>query len=213
MRRPDHPDVAKAKVLSLYEGINGYKTHIADTVRAGVHVHIDVGNLSIREMFNFATVYYVLEVPLTNFCGPGRQGNHFCLRGVDSDTTIRTVCNAIDSRQIDMVNNDYMRYAALNFCSLFKFGSLEFRAMRTPTRPDNILLWIDTLVSMLDASKEFNNPIEMIEGFSLDGADQFMRRVLGDNYKLFSSQPTLEKDLRSGIRLAQEIAYSTMEWE
>ena len=44
-------------------------TEVFESVRAGVHVHVNVQKLTTVELFSFMTAYIIFEDLLVNFCG------------------------------------------------------------------------------------------------------------------------------------------------
>ena len=184
---------------------------IDDSVRAGVHVHINVRELSFLQLWTFVSCYYILENLLTDWCGEGRQGNHFCLRAIDADVVLQRLVRAIHTDNPGCLDNESIRYAALNFNALKKFGSLEFRQLRTPLDLSVIKTWISILLNIKRNSSLFPNPRAVVENFSLGGEEEFLRVMLGEHTHLFSMDNNKMQSLRSGVIVAQEIAY-TKEW-
>ena len=192
-------------------------TRVVDSVRAGTHVHINVRDLIFRELWSMVTCWYVLEELLTyTMCGEGRNGNHFCLRAQDADDVLFKVSGAVRTGQFHELKRDNVRYSALNFVSLFKYGSLEFRAMRTPLDFEEIKKWVTILLALKENSKLFPHPRHVIENFSHGGERNFLRQILGNEMaeSIIARDPEgWERKLKRGIRNAQEIAYARDSWE
>ncbi len=184
---------------------------INDSVRAGVHVHINVRELSFLQLWTFVSCYYVLENLLTDWCGEGRQGNHFCLRASDADVVLQRLVRAVHHDYPHLLDSDSIRYAALNFNALRKFGSLEFRQLRTPLDLGVVKTWVSILLNIKRNSSLFPNPRAVVENFSSGGEEEFLRVMLGDHTNLFSQDSNKMWSLRRGVVVAQEIAY-TKEW-
>lgn len=175
--------------------------------RAGVHCHVNCQTMTVRELITFAVAYYVLEEVLVDWCGPDRVGNHFCLRAKDADVIIESIVSTLETRNLRHLNTDNLRYAALNFRSLFRYGSLEFRAMETCRDMSRIYDWCAMLLHIKEMSRLFKEPSEIVATFSNDGVYTFVRRFLGPFADKFEDTPELERKLWNGIRIAQEIAY------
>lgn len=212
--KPLNKRAAFVAIDFLRDRLKEKASRINDTVRAGVHVHVNVLGATLREMWTFVTCYYVLEELLTDrFCGEGRSGNHFCLRAVESDVLPYLVGKTVNRQDLRLFQTDDIRYAALNYTSLHRHGSLEFRAMRTPTDLNKIKTWIDILLSIKENSKMFKSPKEVVEVFSMGGEVNFMRQLLGPLSKeLGPEDADMTASLRRGVRIAQEIAYAKEEW-
>lgn len=176
-----------------------------DTGRAGVHVHVNVQELTVKELFNLICGYLIFEVPLTRFCGGHREGNLFCLRARDAEQLISVIVRSLREKNF-WEYADNIRYAALNLSSLAKYGSLEFRAMRSTVDMDCIHKWVTYITKIKDWSKQFNDPQEIIQEFSIQGPQQIFSFLRDEGLE------AEDADLYEGVRYAQQIAYST-DWD
>ena len=198
-----------------------YKKHnseIDDSVRAGVHVHVNVQDLNIIQLYNYITLYLVFEELLTQYCGETRQGNLFCLRACDAEFLIQALQYAAQQRRFRTLVTDDLRYAAINVKALGSYGSLEFRAMRSTKDFDVIQTWAEILVLLREKAKEFFEPTDIINGFSEGEASAFLDRIFGQYADIFKAYAGYEKALKRGMRIAQEVAFCTnwqelIEWD
>ena len=189
-----------------------YKTagsKIDDTVRAGVHVHVNVQNMNMVEVYNYITLYLVLEELLTKFCGPTRVGNLFCLRACDAEFLIPCLTKAAKSRRFRHLVTDDLRYSALNVKALGEHGSLEFRAMRSTTDFSVIQTWAEILVGLREKAKTYVDPTDIINGFSAGESKTFLEGALGMYAPIFMDYQGWEQCLTRGMRIAQEVAFCT----
>lgn len=216
LRHPRERNKAFKALDNLTIKLKNGGTEIVDSIRAGTHIHINVRDLTLLEMWTMVTCWYVLEELLTStICGKDRVGNHFCLCAQDADAVLFKITSVIRKENFKGLEGDNIRYSALNLCSIFKYGSLEFRAMRTPQNFEKIKLWIDILLSIKENSKLFPNPRHVVENFSFGGEGNFLRQILGnENAKriILLDPPGWKKKLQRGVRIAQEIAYSRDDW-
>ena len=193
----------------LYEVNN---TKVDDSVRAGVHIHVNCQKLTMTQLFTFMSLYFVLENVLTKWCGQSREGNLFCLRASDAEGLLSQIKRGIvDKNWRGVYGRDKLRYAAMNVKALATYGSLEFRAMRGTRDMNLIYMWASVLLGLKEKSKEFKNPSKIIEQFSVFGPTAFMKEVLGDNYEHFKCDEQDEM-LWDGVRNAQDIAYC-VDWD
>ena len=165
---------AAAEILELYDNILKNKGTINNSMRAGVHIHLNMQDKTMMELFTFVALYYVLEDTLIDMFGTEeRVGNLFCLRLSDASYTSEILATAIKSGAFAqyMTDNDEIRYSALNLTSLSKYGSVEFRALQTPQDPRQILSWIDIIELILKGSQKFKTPEEVLNHLSADGVD------------------------------------------
>lgn len=210
--KPYTPEKARQALNNLDGAYRACETRVDDSVRAGIHVHVNVQNLTIIELFNFITIYLVLEEILVDHCGEGRQGNLFCLRAMDAGYLIATLRTAVAKRGFALLHRDEMRYSSMNVKSLSTYGSLEFRAMRGTRDMDRIYNWAMLLLNLREVAKTFNCPKSVIQGYSSGEASSFIQRCLGDYAPHFLMQPDVLAKVRAGMRRAQDVAFAT-DWE
>lgn len=187
------------------------KSVVDESIRAGIHVHLNVQDYYPEQLWTFMTTYYILEDLLTNWCGPSREGNHFCLRSRDSEFSLFAIAEAIQGKNLKHLNTDNLRYAALNPCSLFKYGSLEFRAMRGTRDLDAVYTWVKLIDDLEHGAKQFKTPDEVIYAMSAGGSRGFVEQVLGDSAKLFAKVRDIDDILRDSMRRTQIIAFA-VDW-
>jgi len=191
----------------LKQTLKSCGVQVLDSFRAGVHIHVNCQDLTLNQVGNFAAVYYCLERMLTKFCGPTREGNFFCLRLKDAEAPLFHLILALQKNNPHPLNTDNLRYSALNFRSLFKHGSLEFRAMAT--RPDfsRISEWAKILYALKEYAVTLEKRPRIAEDISFLGPEMWARQVLGDQYFALLKYENCEKDIMSSMRNVQELIY------
>lgn len=152
---------------------------IHDSVRAGVHVHINIQELTTLELYNYLTTYIILEDLLIKYCGEYREGNLFCLRTRDAEYLIQRLEQVASNKMWNEFRDDLLRYASVNVCSIPKFGSLEFRAMRG-TRDLNLIGdWAEILLNLRNECVKFDTPKDIVALLDEVGAESFCKQLLG----------------------------------
>jgi len=177
-----------------------------------VHVHINVQDMSVKQMYTFACAYLIFEDLLVEYCGPKRVGNLFCLRAKDAEFLVKDMVQHVrDVKRYLVVYGDGVRYSSMNLCALAKFGSIEFRAMRgVNANADLICPWVDTLLSIKDTSKMFANPRELVQAFSRFNTDAFVRNFLPrETARWVLAKEDYSARLFEGMRLMQDVAYAS----
>lgn len=180
---------------------------IDDTVRAGVHVHINVQHLNMLELYSFMSIYLILEEMLVKYCGEFREGNLFCLRAMDAEFLLHKLQEAARTRRFGPLVDDNLRYASMNVKALGTYGSLEFRAMRGTEDLTLIYQWASILFNLREVAKTFKDPQEVISFFSVNQHEGFIERCLGEHAPLFMDQPGWKESMSRGMRHAQTIAF------
>lgn len=187
------------------------KTIVHDSVRAGVHVHMNVQKWNIKQVMTFSTCYYIIEDLLLRWCGENREGNLFCLRTRDAEFVLFKILNALKERNLKHLQGDIIRYSSLNYCSLFKYGTIEFRGMRGTPDLDLIYKWNEVLDELRTASLTFNSPRDVLDQLSGDGEQQFLQTLLPNSYQLFEYEGA-DKVIRNSARRVQMIAFG-VDWD
>lgn len=208
LRRPIQVHEIDRCIEKVQEAMDASNTRISPSVRAGVHVHINCQELEMTQLFTYATCYYILEELLSTFCEESRRGNHFCLRVSDAEYNMYMVQTAISSSNLRNLGSDSMRYSAVNWGALFKFGSLEFRSLETPEDLSKIGTWAKMLFRIKQMSLEYTNPAEVVQNMSENGAMEFASNMLGEDLKHFTTEP-VETLVYQGVRNAQMMAFAT----
>lgn len=175
------------------------------SVGCSVHVHMNVQDRTINEIYNIITLYYILESMLTEYAGPDRVGNLFCLRLEDAEEPLFELVNAYKDGTFPHYFSDRIRYAALNLTALSRFGTLEFRSFRAiETSPTEVDDWVRLLHDIYQAGRQYSTPSEIVDDFSFLGPQQFLQKVLPNTAQLLRFN---EASLFNGMRRAQWLAY------
>lgn len=206
LERPMSLKDARIALKYLSVQYNKYESDVHDSVRAGVHVHINVQDLNIIELYNFMTLYLILEEVLVKHCGEHREGNLFCLRTGDADYLLTQLQNAAEDKNFRQLVTDQLRYSSMNVKALGTYGSLEFRAMRGTRDLELIYNWAAVLLNLREVAKQYPSPDKIIEGFSEGEARAFLTNALGVHAEVYMFEG-YERMLCDGMRRAQDVAY------
>lgn len=196
---------------TLWAAFEKKKSKFDDSNRTSVHIHLNVQNFYLNRLTSLVAMYYVVEEMLTEWCGDHRVGNLFCLRAKDAPAIVSTFRKFV---QKDMLHGmtEHVHYAGLNFHSIYKFGSLEFRAMRGTSDKTLILRWVRILERLYRLSEGIRDPRDVCYQFSGEGPLQYVEWLLGEEAELIQaelgwSEQRLRDSLYDGIRQAQDICY------
>lgn len=201
----------KCRINELQKAYDEKGTTVHESVRAGVHVHLNVQDWTVVQVMTFATAYYALEDVLMQFAGENREGNLFTLRAKDAEYVIFKLLDVLRHRNLNLLNTDIIRYASLNYYSLFKYGTLEFRGMRGTGNLDAIYDWVKVIDELSRTAKaEFATPADVLNSMSGHGELNFIRKLLPETYGLvIADNPTFDKQIRKASRRIQMLAYTT----
>ena len=209
LRTPSYGSVVAQQIELLISHLqeNG---GVQPSDRCGVHIHINMQNLRLNQLYNMLVLYFISEELLIEEYAPERKGNLFCLSGQDAEGVIDWLSGTMRrslTRILTHADTQKLKYAALNLSSLVRFGTLEFRAFSTPRNTEGLRRIMDLIKifgKMKLQSRKYENPIEIVTDVSVLGPKDFFVK----NYPLLNAKvPDLEDKVFSGVRLIQEIAY------
>jgi hypothetical protein len=171
---------------ALNDWLNNVQYHqlkFVDSKRASVHVHCNVQDYTILEVFNVLASYWLVEPLLLEIAGNERKGNLFCL-GINSADTVHSqlITNLKKGQFFQNFSKDSFRYASINLEALYKFGSLEFRIMRGTQDTQLIAKWAKELRSLVDNAKKFKSPHEIIHLVSEGKHKRFLRSLFSEEF-------------------------------
>lgn len=192
--------------------IKAFKDSVVnDSARAGVHVHVNIQDMTHTQVASFATLYYIFENVLTEWCGGFREGNLFCLRTDDADYITNMVVKALQYYNLRELQTDMVRYSALNWKPATMYGSLEFRQMRTPKDFTLVSKWVKMLLQVKEASKRYKEPRDIISEWSMSTPKDFLNDHMGEFAKdlMFDNY---EDKMLNGMFNAQDIAFC-VDWD
>lgn len=200
-------------VNSLFKALDDYGTVLDFSNRTSVHVHLNVQDFHLDRLCAFTSLYFCLEEILTEWCGEHRVGNLFCLRAIDAPATVFQLKRFFQADGVWSIS-DRLHYAGLNIHALQKFGSIEIRTLRGVTDPDTVIKWVSILQRLYELSDTYTDPRQVVDGFSGNGPEAFLKNILGDLYDDVVSEVCEDKDcdfiseaLYRGIRIAQDLCY------
>lgn len=206
LSRPINRSNVQEALETLHDTFRANDSKLSPSDRCGVHVHINCQPMEFDQTMAFITLYLALEDLLVAYCGEDREGNLFCLRAKDAEALLAALISCVRAQHFQPVQSDAYRYASINLTALSKYGSLEFRSMRTPEDVREIATWVELLLRVKDSALSFKNATAVIESMSMSGAERFLAEVMGPQAELIEA-PGQDALLMNGIRRVQDLAY------
>ena len=206
LNEPVPRNKVKISLLKLKKRLILKKSEIQDSGRAGVHIHVNIRDLTRSELYNFICLYLIFEDVLVDYCGKDRVGNLFCLRTKDAEYITDLLMSSARNRELRELHTDNIRYASINCKAICQYGSLEFRAMRSTLDLTVLNNWVEMLLCLKDAAKLYDDPQSVVSCMSAYGGRAFAEHIFGNKLSCF---PTVdwEASVKEGIRRAQPLAY------
>lgn len=148
-------------IAEVKESLKEFKKHLGDvefiegSQSTSVHVHINILDMSMTELVSFVMLYSYFENLLVEFSGDMRRSNLFALPLRVCDSSLSQFLRGVVA--FDYGNPQHFprdetawKYSALNFCPIWKHGSVEIRTMRGTTDTEEILKWVSILNKLVD---------------------------------------------------------------
>lgn len=206
------------KKKKVHEAMDKLRTRIKNadvkvvpSIRTGVHVHINCQQNTFKEVYGFALTYFVMERALTKFCGPQRVGNQFCLRISDAEYLLDTFYEALTNDMPTKLKTMNIRYSSLNFLSLAKFGSIEFRAFQSKDNLEHLEEWVDILWNIREYGSKVQSYPDIAADISAKGPETWMSDIIGiDNFALVY-YPEISVDIMKDLRTIQPLLWTGAE--
>lgn len=189
---------------------SGQKCEATD--RCSVHVHVDIRDLTPKQLYKYLLLYVLYEKQLYEVAGSNRAKNNNCLPVSTADTFMRAVNIFKDDQvSIDRVHEAVRacgKYVGCNVKSITygydlddrPRGSVEFRMHRGTKDVDEIRYWITLLLRMKAFARSDFDPDEIAHQFSALGPEKYTEQVFGDLTPLLVDQPHFVEDLYDGVR-------------
>lgn len=159
--------------------------------RAGIHVHVDVRDLTREQVIGFILLYSLVEPALYRWVGEQRDKSIYCTPLYEADGATELVagllrqCQGGSGDSIMRCASNIPRYGGMNPNALSKFGSIEFRQLKSTSDSERVLLWVRLLLKLKHAVRD-RFPLSnhaIIEIAERAGPDEFLRIIFDDLYE------------------------------
>lgn len=206
------------KPLSLKESIaalnmlireqKAAKAEPAFSFRTSTHVHINMQEATEDQLCAMIYTYCIVEELLINYCGASRKANRFCLSINDGEGVLDYFSHLFKTGVTGIrVNENEVRYAALNIASLFKFGSLEVRTMRGTLELDVLSNWLVSLYTLREFAMRMENPRNVHDYFAKVGPEEFVKDVFPETSDVLLYD-RWQDDVNRNFSITLELAFA-----
>lgn len=207
LAKPLTPDMCFKSLDLLHKELTAPGVVVNDTVRAGIHIHVNYQEYTAMHVLNSLIIYFIVEDLLTHICGKTREGNLFCLRSSDAEAIILDLLRL--NGDFTQLGNDNYRYAAVNLKALKTYGSLEYRAMRSTIDMDGVVKpWISLLLKIREKCTQYASPADILNDYSQRGAEEFLKFIFDDAYQYLVSDMDIRSTLTQSVWRVQMLAFS-----
>lgn len=149
--------------------------------RCGVHIHLNVSDLTFGEVWKVCTLYSIVEPMIFKEFADGREENHFCVPSF-SNTVLQqyfyedaiSLYKGLNKRKkypagyltdaviapkslVPLRILALPKYAAMNTSALCKYGTLEFRQMRGTRDMAKVRKWARFLIRLRETALQYKD--------------------------------------------------------
>jgi len=157
-----------------------------DSWRAGIHVHVNVANLTVEQVMSVCKLYALMEPLIFAWEGNDRDKNNFCPPWSTIPThpealaaAVATIRELTPTKRADPDENlriltrhlgGLHKYTALNLGCILRFGSIEFRLMRSTQDTNKIAQYVQLCAAIVNTGAESvdSSPLDLLSGAGAD---------------------------------------------
>ena len=207
-----NPSESVDELISNVRTFYGNLSHkIAPSYRAATHLHMNVLNNTFMDVSNILFKYYGVEEVFSYHYNKERYENPFSLNFKSAEFPVIIYLNAIRKKEPRELHDDDLRYASLNLASLYRKGSLEFRAFETPSEPGILIEWINAIHSLKRPT--CRTPDHFLKMFSTMPVDRFLSEAYGSPIKDMAREVPEYKTLIIGSIQNLKVWINEIEWK
>lgn len=207
----DKPETLATSIRMIHqlsEAMKANHSRLDFSFRTSTHVHVNAQHLTYPQFLAFLYTSVLMENVLMNFCGDERINNRFCLRIQDAEFYVENLKELFRSRvSLARINEDRLRYTAINIGSVPKYGSVEFRGMRGTLDKEVLVPWLKTLSAIRDFAVNQNNPHNVHDLFVKNSPEEFVHMIVGEELFKVLNYPELKNDMRKAFSLSIELTH------
>lgn len=207
MRQPVKIEDLEKSLVDLKEAFVQSGAVFNNSYRAGIHVHVNCQELSLRQLASMISCYIIFDNSIVNTCDKFRRGNHFCLRAEDAQYLVRRLKDAFILNDPAMLNDDIIRYSSMNVSSLYKYGSVEFRALESTDDFSKIYKFAKKHYQIREFAKKFDTPQNLIQHIHERGFYASCKDIFQDQSAELTSQQSFIRDCEVGLEFAEDLAF------
>lgn len=204
LRKPLDLDAAKEALVDLNKALTSNKAVLDFSFRTSVHVHVNVLDMNKKTLHSFLYLSHLFENVLVNYSGTERTGNRFCLRCSDAEYKVGIMYDFLTQNGFRGLNEDVIKYSAINIAPITTQGSVEFRSMRGTLDTAILYPWLDVLQNIRNMSQIMS--VKDIAAEATSAPKELIKKVFGDYLHLFNYSG-LEQDLRRNYSMLIEMPH------
>ena len=144
--------------------------------RGSTHITINIGDMTLAELYNFIFLSYFCEPLLLQMCNKDRGNNSFAI-GVSRTKDAKFILDRVAKGYLDFDTN-YFKYRAIGLNSIFTKGGLEFRMFHATSSTPQLLEWINFIQEMKDIAGRKKTKSTVMSCME-QGLDKTLKKLFG----------------------------------
>lgn len=157
-----------------------FKDHeVSLSERCSTHIHIDVRDMTPRQVVNFMCLGVMVEHVLFNLFGNTRTANMFCI-STDCGTTnmYNIIASLVDPETL--IRNNWSKYSAIGLKRLTDLGTVEFRMFKTLLTKEEYVRVLNVLFAMKAHAMERDSPQQLVDVKLTQGMSTIFQMYIPD---------------------------------
>lgn len=147
--------------------------------RCGVHVHVNVTDLTHEQVSLLLMAYVAVESAMYKFGGKDRYSNIYCPGVTASLEQLGIMKSALSRSGFLLACNDWCKYTGINFRTVITHGTVEFRAHEGTLEAQDLRDWTQALKGLYDYATNLSGKGQLLEDVS-KGPKHMARLVFGN---------------------------------
>lgn len=195
---PTKPALIESAINHLFDNLPK-EAHFSP--RTSIHVHMNVRDLTLMQIYNIVILYQCFEDLLYKFAGPERKKSIFCVPVGNTNYYINLRRNFIRND-----GTNWSKYTGLNLSPMNNYGTIEFRHLRGTNNRQTIFEWLHYLYSIWTyATSKSTDELEAIIRECSNTRDYMYlgNAVFGDRFNSLSRDGQFTKTMREDLAISK----------
>jgi hypothetical protein len=142
------PPTLASNIPILLESLFKYLNQDIDfSERCSIHIHLNIRDMSPRDVYNLSLIYTTVEKLLFKFVGHERDQSIFCVPLAECVNLVE-VFGRDNVESFNFIRLNWMKYCAINYGRMHDLGTIEFRHMHGTKSISKVYEWIMLILCM-----------------------------------------------------------------
>lgn len=194
--------------------------HFQATPRCGVHIHQNMRQCTVGDLFALIVGYALVEPGIFQTIAPDRVTSSFCVPLWEDALKIKQGRLAVQAcRAPDPINTGSLmnlistsKYSAMNWRSLGQFGTVEYRLHPATTDMSEVKEWIMLLDRLHSFCTSFSDPLDVLGFYEGHGRNAFYRKIFNRNFAVPARQQQRAEEAATFLAGYIEPSWQTLSW-